>query len=193
MKTAFFCRHAFARVYGLIPLIALTSIPAWGQGPVRSFDELELKLHIGDTVQAIDDSGKKIQGRIADISASSLVLTVKTTRLVLPEKSIQTVKKLRHDPWWNGALIGGGIGAIAGLIITRTECGESDPECSAIAGPAFILPGMGIGAVAGALLDKSVKKFDTVYSAPRSSTHRTVGLSPIISRNQKGLHLSVSF
>jgi hypothetical protein len=72
-------------------------------------------------------------------------------------------------------------------------CGTSDPECAAIARVAFVLPGIGIGAAAGALIDYSLKKFDTVFAAPGSSYRGRVQLTPVVSRDQRGLRLSIPF
>jgi hypothetical protein len=59
----------------------------------------------------------------------------------------------RRDSVWNGLLIGGGIGAGSGYIWARSLCGTTDDECFAIAGPAGILSGIGIGAAIGAVAD----------------------------------------
>lgn len=59
----------------------------------------------------------------------------------------------RRDPVWNGALIGAGIGAAAGVVWGRQTCGSNDTECFAIAGPVGIAGGAGIGAALGAIAD----------------------------------------
>ena len=82
-------------------------------------------------------------------------------RLVLPEaRSLpaltrveQSAQDRRRDSVWNGLLIGAGIGAGGGYIWARNICGTTDDECFAIAGPAGILSGIGIGAAIGAVAD----------------------------------------
>jgi hypothetical protein len=81
--------------------------------------------------------------------------------LVLPDArslpplaaSRQDTSKVRRDSVWNGALIGAGIGGGGGYIWARNLCGTHDDECFAIAGPAGILTGIGIGAAVGAVAD----------------------------------------
>ena len=81
--------------------------------------------------------------------------------LILPDArslpALATVRqnepKGRRDSVWNGALIGGGIGAGGGYIWARNICGSNDSECFAIAGPVGILGGIGIGAAVGAVAD----------------------------------------
>jgi hypothetical protein len=176
-----------------LPLVFLTQGLAWGQEQAGSFQKLGQLLIPGDRVQLIDSGGNKIQGKVENISASSLALKRNKGRLILPEHSVWEIRKRRPDPWWNGALIGGGIGAAAGLIVVHRECGGSDPECSAIAVPTLVLPGIGIGAAAGALIDFSVKKFDTVFRASGTSNLYSIRASPFMTRQQKGITLSLSF
>jgi len=59
----------------------------------------------------------------------------------------------RRDSVWNGALIGGAIGAGGGYLWARNSCGTDDSECFAIAGPVGILGGIGIGLAVGAVAD----------------------------------------
>jgi hypothetical protein len=59
----------------------------------------------------------------------------------------------RRDSLWNGAVIGGGVGAGGGYLWARNMCGTNDSECFAIAGPVGILGGIGIGLAVGAVAD----------------------------------------
>jgi hypothetical protein len=59
----------------------------------------------------------------------------------------------RRDSVWDGALIGAGVGAAGGAIWGRQQCGATDTECFAIAGPVGILGGAAIGAAIGAVAD----------------------------------------
>ena len=64
----------------------------------------------------------------------------------------QTAPTKPRDSIWNGLLIGAAIGAGGGYLWGRNLCG-SDGECFAIAGPAGVLAGAGIGAAVGGILD----------------------------------------
>jgi len=160
------------------------------QETVSSFDELEKELSIGESVRVIDGSGSVIEGKIADISPDSL--TLKNRKAKLPADSIQVLQKRHRDPWWNGFLIGGGAGALGGLLLSKTQC-RNDSECSAIATAAFVPAGMAIGMATGALIDRAVTKYDTVYTSNKMSTEHKFQVSPVISRKQKGISVSFAF
>jgi hypothetical protein len=75
-----------------------------------------------------------------------------------------------------------------------SECGKQPgDECQAYAVPAGLFGGMAIGVTAGALIDFSFKKMETVFQLPTASHHRSIGLTPILTRDRRGLSLSVSF
>ena len=162
----------------------------FGQVPSRSFDEVKKELSLGDTVRVTDDSGNIINGKVEELSSSSLKLKGKTT--VLFADSIRQIQKKRRDSVWNGLLIGGGIGAASGLIIANSQC-RNDSECSAIANVAFVPAGLVIGLVTGALIDRSMTRYDTVFSGNVGSRQARFHISPIISQKQKGLVLSIAF
>ena len=59
----------------------------------------------------------------------------------------------KGDPFWDGLLIGAGIGAGGGYVWARNICGRNDRECFFIAAPVGVLVGAGIGAAIGATVD----------------------------------------
>ena len=63
------------------------------------------------------------------------------------------VRSGERDSVWNGLLIGAGVGAGAGYVWARSQCGGNDAECSAITNPVGIIVGGAIGAAVGAILD----------------------------------------
>jgi hypothetical protein len=168
------------------------------QESVLSFDELEKEISIGESVRIIDKSGDIIKGRVEDITPESLLLKGRRSsqlnreRLDLPVNSIRVIQKERKDPWWNGFIIGGGAGAVGGLILAKTQC-SNDSECSAIARVIFIPAGMAIGMATGALIDRAVTKYDTVFTGNKASTEQRFQISPVISREQKGINISLAF
>jgi len=171
--------------------IIMTSGRCLAQEPAHTFEELKHVLVTGDKVQVITDSGKKIYGQIAEISSSSLVLAGKDQR-AFSEDTILEIKRRHPDRWWNGALIGFGAGAATGLLINYSSCGD-DPECVAIGTVAIVLPSMAIGAATGALIDRSVKKYDTVFLPSKASGKRSLKLAPVYSKDKKGVSLSLFF
>jgi hypothetical protein len=61
----------------------------------------------------------------------------------------------RSDSIWEGLLIGAAAGGVGGYIWARQICGGTDDtECFLISAPVGIAGGVGIGALAGAVIDK---------------------------------------
>jgi uncharacterized protein YcfJ len=162
-----------------------------GQEPVHTLDDLKKVISVGNSVRVIDKSGNEINGKVENISSDSLILNGR--RISLPANSIRELQKRRNDPWWNGFLIGGGIGAAAGLLVAQAQCGGNDSECAAIAKVAFIPAGMAIGMATGALIDRSIARYDTVYRSNSATTQPGFQVFPIISQKQKGLRLRIAF
>ena len=160
------------------------------QESVFSFEELEKEISIGERVRVIDRSGNIIEGKVETISPDSL--TLKGRKAKLPADSIRLLQKKRKDPWWNGFLIGGGAGALGGLLLSKTQC-SNDSECSAIATVVFVPAGMAIGMATGALIDRAVTKYDIVYTGNKLSTEHRFQVTPVISREQKGINVSFAF
>ena len=171
-------------------------IPA--QESALSVDELKKEIRIGETVRIVDDRGNIIKGKVEDVSSESLSIQGRKSnrldrgRFDLTVDSIRVIQKKRKDPWWNGFLIGGGAGALGGVIIAKTRC-SNDSECSAIANAAFIPAGMAIGMATGALIDRAVTRYDTVFTGNSVSGKRRFQFSPVISREQKGVRVSLAF
>jgi len=68
------------RLGGLVLAVALVPNAASAQTVGRSFDELQRTLKVGQTVFVTDESGRQTQGKVADVSASSLVILTPETR-----------------------------------------------------------------------------------------------------------------
>lgn len=160
------------------------------QESVLSFDELEKEISIGESVRIIDQGGNIVKGKVEDISPDSL--TLKGSKASLSANSIRVLQKRRKDHWWNGLLIGGGAGALGGLLLSKTQC-SNDSECSAIATAVFVPAGVAIGMATGVLIDRAVTKYDTVFTGNTETRERRFQISPVISREQKGIGLSLAF
>ena len=85
----------------------------------------------------------------------------------VPKSEVQTIVSAEKtgDSLLNGLLIGLGIGAASGALVTRISCGPSgyDPECATLAGVVFVTAGSVSGAVTGALIDRSISKSKLIY------------------------------
>ena len=144
--------------------VAAESAPASG-APLRDAFSNEALISPGSGMGAAGTASDFLIGRKSDEAKETVKVSPTISRgrrgMVLPEpRSLpalvrvqQNVPDRRRDSVWNGALIGAGIGAGGGYIWARNICGTTDDECFAIAGPAGILSGIGIGAAIGAVAD----------------------------------------
>ena len=84
----------------------------------------------------------------------------------VPKSEVQTIVSAEKtaDSLLNGLLIGLGIGAASGtLAIGCTD----DPECVANVRIVLVPVGAAIGALTGALIDRSISKSQLIYQRPK--------------------------
>jgi hypothetical protein len=87
------------------------------QTVATSFEQLRTLVKNGDSVTVTDPMGNEIQGKIANLSASSLAVLVSGTRRDLLESEVGTIQQRRSDSLANGAAWGAVVGAGAGFGI----------------------------------------------------------------------------
>jgi hypothetical protein len=137
------------------------------QQPATSFEELKLRVTVGEAVYVVDKSGQETRGRIASLSQVALTLAVDGTRRDFVADAIGRIDRRRRDSVWNGVLIGAGAGALMGFAVGRTadspDCPRSGIECGqgAVIGT---VSGALWGAVGGWITDMLMRKRETVYS-----------------------------
>jgi hypothetical protein len=93
----------------------------------------------------------------------------------------------RRDSLWNGALIGAGLGAVAGLL-----SGGAIVECSECAGFNVPLTFGLLGAAAGAGLGAGIDALHATSVSARQPAGR-VRLSPVLAKGKRGLIGSLRF
>ena len=177
-----------------LTLVALLPASVRAQEPNSSFEELRSSQRIkeGDSIKVIYRGGTTIQGRFEAISSNSLGLIANGTRHDIPETAVNEIRRRRPDPWWNGTLIGLGVGFAVGAVVAASQC-ENDPECQSLANLSFLPIFSGIGAAAGALIDFSIRRHETVFQASAVSHNHGPTISPILSKGQRGVRVSLSF
>jgi hypothetical protein len=129
-----------------------------GQPPAAPFQ----RLHPGDRVRIVTLDGRRLTGRISDLSTQSLtLLSDDGTTTVLP--AARAGRIVLRDPLRNGASMGAAIGAGAGLgvglmlnAVYANEGGSSD-------GGVLLLAGLGAGIGAGVGLLADATRWQTVY------------------------------
>jgi hypothetical protein len=176
--------------------LVLLPVLAGAQEPVKSFDQLNTRLKVGDTIWVTDAQGREIKGKIRDLGPSALTLDSGTAAIVQAD-AVRLIVERKPRPIARGALWGLGIGAAAGLalgIAVVAGCDDGD-EC---AGAILVLGGLfggwgaGTGAVIGALIPG---KTLVLYRAPGATgaSSARFSLAPVITPRHKGVAVSFSF
>ena len=105
-------------------------------------------------------SGEELRGRIVELSKTTLAMLVNGQRVDIPIDSVLRIDA-RTDSVKNGALIGGGIMLVSGVI---TCAAGFVPDSGRCAGP--IVFNTLFGALAGMGIDALHKGRTTIYSKP---------------------------
>jgi hypothetical protein len=176
-------RHRWSR---LAVFVFLVPSPAAAQTAASSFEDLRRVLKNGQTVIVTEASGRQTEGKVADVSLSSLVVFAPEARTF----AAGTVTEIRGpDTLRSGTLTGLAIGAGAGVAMVAAMCADG-PDC----GPAVQVVGIaaGIGAAIGAGIDALMKNRGRVLYRPRPQTF-SLTISPSSGEHRIGVLASVRF
>ena len=166
-------------------LIALLPVIAAAQEPVTSFDQLNTRLRIGDTVWVTDAQGREIKGRILELHDASITLTERT----FSAAEVGRVRLRVNDSVLTGTLIGLATGLGAGAAVLGQ--GDTDPSGGTIAGAALLFGG--VGAAVGAGIDGLIHGKRDVYRSPGASSSARVSLAPVLAPRSKSVVVWCSF
>jgi hypothetical protein len=146
------------------------------------------------TVAPAEAAGKKVRvslatgarrhGRFVSLSMSELLLRDGGQDIRYPLDQVLLVETV-HKTALKGALLGGGVGVAAGLLVA----GALFPNSDTAGGFAYAMPyiGTGAGAIVGALMDMAAADKHVVYAA----TARTVRVAPTLTPTRAGGTLTV--
>jgi hypothetical protein len=179
-----------------LALLAGAALPARAQEPGRSFEDLEASgsLLAGSYIRLVDRDGDRVTGRVESLSGNMLSLRVGDEVREVPESSVDRIWRRRpDDPKWNGSLVGLGAGLGTGIAFARGSCSLPDDECLAITTILLVPAFSAGGALIGYFVDRATRGYDSVFEAPAPPLTGSLRVSPVFSRNGKGVRVSFSF
>jgi hypothetical protein len=140
-------------------LLIPTRGAAQGAAQVQSFDDLGLRINLGDELQVNDQSGLRTRGRLIRLTRGEIVLQTDAGEKRFTSDSVREVA-LRSHSLRRTALIGAGVFAILGVVATCAH--ERGDNCVLVGSLGAAPIGAGAGLAAGALLPR----MRTIYRAP---------------------------
>ncbi len=169
-------------------LAAVAATASLAEAQPVSFDRLALQLNQGDSVTVTDSDGRRLRGRIVDLSASALALQTDGLRRELNRGDISAIQRRERDSLTNGALVGFASGVALAVMLVSVECSGCAGDADNMRWYAlFGAAGAGIGAG----LDSLHQGSRIVYRA--SSSDRRLAVSPVVSPERQGVSLSLGF
>jgi hypothetical protein len=149
---------------------------------------LSTTVPAGGVVLVTDIHGRTVTGVLGRVTSEAVEVTVEGgTRSVLAGR-VQRIRWRQQDSWLPGVLIGAGIGAVPAvyyLVTDPNECTGPCPEEYAL---------IGVGALAGGLVDWAIRKTITVYERPAArGGGGHVVVMPLLTGTRRGAQLTVSY
>lgn len=154
----------------------------------QSWMHLKDRLAVGDVVYVTDANALTIKGRLATVVDEAIQLYLKADTRTIPAANVRRIQRRQPDSPLTGLFIGAGIGAIPGIYWL-----VADPnECTGMCPEDYV--SIGVGALVGWLIDRSISRKVTVYEAqPPGSRSPAITIGPVISPNRVGAQVAVGF
>ena len=176
----------------LATVLVAVSVRAAAQEPVKSFDQLNTRLKVGDTVYVTDAQGREIKGKIHSLSPDALTLGTDGSR-TFAARDVSAIRERQRDSLKNGALIGLGVGGGLALVacLSFAEGSGDSGWCAAVLG-VYGAVGAGIGVGIDALIPGQKR---VAYRAPGAtgSAQTRLSVAPVITPRAKGVAVAFSF
>ncbi len=155
--------------------------------------EAQTDTGVGARVEVVESTGVRVSGRLLELGQEEVTLAVGREVRRYRWDVLERVSRIERDSLLNGTLIGLSAGFAAGLGATAYICGtiSTRDECGAIGFGVLTLPGTGIGAAAGALIDLAIPQRTTIF-AGRSRPVR-IALSPEVRPGSRAFRATVQF
>lgn len=150
---------------------------------LTSFAGVPLYVATGRSVLITTQSGEKVNGRVADLSASAIALEGSRR---FDQESVHKIEL--NDPIWNGAVGGGVISYLA--LSPLSWCGVSHTK-EGLCSTAVALGVLVAGPMAGALIDRAVRR--DAYDRTEQRNARSLHWAPVLTDLTQGVYLQLRF
>lgn len=169
------------RVAAGLVLALMTSAAAEAQQVqvAQSFDQLQVVVRRDANVSVTLTTGQEIEGRIAELSTSSITLE-RMPRAIL-ENEVAAIRQRRDDPVKNGAWWGLGAGVGVGLIAAGIGAGADSGYLGESTAIAPVLIAAPLCSLLGAAIDAMIHGKQVIYTrgAPPSGRLTTSSVTEI--------------
>ena len=136
-----------------------------------TFEQLRVLVKAGETLTVTDNSGQPVRGKLARLSAGSLVLDVSGTHREFQSTDVNTIEKRGSDSLKNGALIGMAVGGGLAAAAMAATLGNSDANAGVFVVGALLYGGIGAGIGVG--IDALVEGRRVIYASSGSARTRS--------------------
>jgi hypothetical protein len=152
----------------------------------RTFDDLPLRVAVGDVVTVTDASAQETRGRVSALSSASISILVHGEPRTFATPEVRLIQRRRVDSLLNGALIGAAAAGVPMTVLAAGVCEDEIGECMPyVAGYALV------GAAIGLVVDAFVMGRETVYLPDVQAVAR-VSVSPMLGPRVAGARVTVS-
>jgi hypothetical protein len=158
------------RIATLVVFAGLVSGCAHVQ-PTQSWPDFVQRVRPGTPVAVTDAGGTEVRGRVSEVSATSLTMSVAEASRYFEAKDVRHVRR-DGDPLWNGLAIGAAIGAL-GAALPDNRCSGNPPTCDDKQIPERVTF-FAIATAAGIGIDALRRDRATLYRSPGRLTLRVV-------------------
>ena len=86
------------RIAGVVALAVFVAASAEAQELAGTFEQLRVLVKTGDTLTVTDHAGQPVRGKLATLSASSLVLNVSGANREFHSAEVSTIEKRGSTP-----------------------------------------------------------------------------------------------
>jgi len=167
-------------------LVLALAASAHAQALATNFDQLSVLVQGGDRLTVTGTSGGVVEGRILDLTSSSLTLKVDGQPRQFLLDDVRTITRPQHASLGKGAAWGFGIGAGWAFVSLAGSGGCS--SCGGLITFATLMTGA-MGAGIGTGFAAATVRDHVIFSRPGTGNVK-LSAGPIVDRNHTGVMLT---